>query len=135
LPKPTTVPREHPRAWGSVLWDHRDEVLSLRRARKTWKEIGEQLEKDHGVKLAHRTIRNFFDRYSRRLRKKGFPVGYEPQPSNLPAPDSPKLGQKKPAAPEAQPSTRTPEELAKDFMKQTSEIQHKPLLKPFEDEN
>jgi hypothetical protein len=93
--KPKVAPQEHPRAWGSVLWDHRDEVLAMRRGRKTWKEITEHLAQTHGVKLTYGTVRNFFVRYSKRLKTKNFPVGYGPEPTiadplpvSQPSPDS-----------------------------------------------
>jgi hypothetical protein len=76
---PASVPKEHPRAWNSALWDHVETIRALRRARKTWKEIGLHLEQAHGLRLAHRTIRNFYVRYTRRLRQQKFPAGYEPE--------------------------------------------------------
>jgi hypothetical protein len=87
------VPKEHPRAWNSALWDHVEAIRTLRRARKTWKEIGEHLEREHGLKLAHRTIRNFYVRYTRRLRSKTLPAGYEPDnEAAAPAPARPAAG-------------------------------------------
>jgi hypothetical protein len=105
--KPQTAPPEHPRAWGSVLWDHEKEVLAMRRARKTWKEIAEHLDQQHGVKLTYRTIRNFFDRYSKRLKEKNFPIGYGPEP-NPPSAPSPAL-----APPASAPAPIPPSDTAK----------------------
>lgn len=82
---PSPVPKEHPRAWNSALWDHVETLRTLRRSRKTWKEIAGHLEKAHGLKLSDRTIRNFFVRYTERSRAGTLPAGYEPEPPVRPS--------------------------------------------------
>src|SRR5438309_630886 len=89
-PKPQTArkpaPREHPGPWGSVLWDHLDEIRALRRKRKRWEDIALHLEKERGVKLTSRSIRNFFARAV----KAKLPLGFEPiAPSTSPAVEPP----------------------------------------------
>jgi ABC-type uncharacterized transport system involved in gliding motility auxiliary subunit len=77
-----------------VLWDHRDTIRALRKARRTWKEIGEHLQREHKLTLTHRTIRNFYVRYTKRLKSQTLPAGFEPEstapdPARPPAPQPP----------------------------------------------
>lgn len=95
-PPPSPVPKEHPRAWNSALWDHVETIRTLRRSRKTWKEIAEHLAKGHGLKLSDRTIRNFYVRYTARLRAGTLPAGYEPEPQPTPLPPEPQTPTRSP---------------------------------------
>jgi hypothetical protein len=93
---PSPVPKEHPRAWNSALWDHVETIRTLRRSRKTWKEVAGHLEKAHGLKLSDRTIRNFYVRYTARLRAGTLPAGYEPEPQPTPLPPEPQTPTRSP---------------------------------------
>src|ERR1700674_4336677 len=53
---------DHPGPWQSELWDHLEEIRSLRRARATWKDIAAQLGEKHGVQTPAAAVRNFFVR-------------------------------------------------------------------------
>src|SRR6266403_6237395 len=53
---------DHPGPWQSKLWDHLEEIRSLRRARATWKDIAAQLGEKHGVQITAAAVRNFFVR-------------------------------------------------------------------------
>jgi hypothetical protein len=48
--------------WQSKLWDHLEEIRSLRRARATWKDIAAHLGEKHGVQITAAAVRNFFVR-------------------------------------------------------------------------
>jgi hypothetical protein len=52
----------HTGPWGSVLWDHLNEIRVLRIKRKSWKDIASQLKIEHGIEVQPRTVRNFFVR-------------------------------------------------------------------------
>jgi hypothetical protein len=66
---------KHPGPWGSLLWNHIEEIRSLRIQRKRWKDIAEHLEKERGVKTSARAVRNFFVRS--RNPKLRLPAGLE----------------------------------------------------------
>jgi hypothetical protein len=51
--------QKHSGPWACPLWDHVDEIRSLRMARKSWEEVSVQMEK-HDIRLKARAIRNFF---------------------------------------------------------------------------
>jgi hypothetical protein len=53
---------DHPGPWQSELWDHLEEIRSLRRARATWKDIAAQLGEKHRVQITAAAVRNFFVR-------------------------------------------------------------------------
>jgi hypothetical protein len=96
-PERKAVPPFH-----SPLWQHWELIRSMRRARKTWKQVAEALEQVHGLKTSHKTIHNFVKR-ALRIRKEGrLPFGWEdpePEPSQpAPAPAKPAAGAK-PAPP------------------------------------
>jgi hypothetical protein len=81
------MPREHPGPWGSVLWDHLDEIRSMRRARKRWLDIETHLRQQHGIRITQRAIRNFFARATDPKQKR--PLGWEEPARPAPAPSSP----------------------------------------------
>jgi len=84
-------PLEHPGPWVSELWNHLEEIRTLRMQRKTWKQISKTLaDKTPSVKITPRTVRNFFVRS--RDPKLTLPAGLEhlrPIPPPQPAPDQP----------------------------------------------
>jgi len=86
------MPKDHPVAWASQLWPHLRLIQIMRRDRKTWVEITQYLEAEHGVKVTFRTVRNFFKRATDPNRKR--PLGFPPVPK---------------VPPEATPLTSTPD--------------------------
>jgi hypothetical protein len=65
--------------YSSPLEPHIDLVRSMRRGRKTWPEIARRLELEHGLKTSHKTVQNWFKRWSDRVSKgKPLPMGFEP---------------------------------------------------------
>ena len=61
----------HPKPFQSALWPHLGLIRKLRLGRKTWPEIGAELEK-LGVKVHPDTVGHFF----RRAQKARLPVGF-----------------------------------------------------------
>ena len=61
----------HPRPFQSALWPHLDLIRKLRLGRKTWPEVGAELEK-LGVSVHPDTIGHFF----RRAQKAKLPLGF-----------------------------------------------------------
>jgi transposase len=95
LPLP---PREHPHAWGSALWDHLEEIRSLRKRRATWKAVAEALA-EKGVRRHPAVVRRFFKRALTTRLPDGFEVNqpppketttttHAPPPVEQPAPES-----------------------------------------------
>jgi len=62
----------HPRPFQSALWPHLDLIRKLRLGRKTWPEIGAELEK-LGVSVHPDTVGHFF----RRAQKAKLPLGFQ----------------------------------------------------------
>src|ERR1700731_2503294 len=60
--KRVVIPKSHPPAWGSALWQHVDTIRSMRRARKKGREIAEYLTEKKGVPFSPSAVRNFFAR-------------------------------------------------------------------------
>lgn len=50
-----------------------EEIRQLRLRRRTWKQIAEQLEAEHGVKSAPSSVYEFFRRHRKRPAPLGFP--------------------------------------------------------------
>jgi hypothetical protein len=65
----------HTGPWGSVLWDHLNEIRALRIKRKSWKDIASHLKTEHGIGVQPRAVRNFFVRI--RNPKLKIPAGLE----------------------------------------------------------
>jgi len=87
----------HPRPFQSTLWPHLDLIRKLRLGRKTWPEIGAELEK-LGVLVHPDTVGHFFRRAQKTRLPRGFAEGVEagtvkeicvqPVPSDLPPIDA-----------------------------------------------
>jgi hypothetical protein len=71
----TRMPQDHPRPFGSVLWDHLEEVRTLREERKTWPEIVRFLQAHYDLTITAAAVRNFFVRS--RNPKRRIPAGFE----------------------------------------------------------
>jgi hypothetical protein len=69
------VPKHHPVAWQSALWDHLEEIRALRRKRQTWRQIAQQLRDEHRLEISYQAVRNFFVRAT--APKRRIPVGLE----------------------------------------------------------
>lgn len=83
-------PREHPVAWQSPLWAHHGTIRELRQARKSWPQVAEHLEREHGLKVTWRTVRRFFARATKRAKSGKLPLGFTaPEPAKAPAPPPP----------------------------------------------
>jgi hypothetical protein len=101
----------------------------MRRSRKGWQEIADHLEKQHGLKVTHRTLFRFFARATDPKRKR--PLGFEEAHPATPA--APELStDQTPAARAAAPSaSQKAREQARriqhDFQRKLSE----PLIKPY----
>jgi hypothetical protein len=67
-------PKDHPGPWESQLWDHIEEIRSLRRQRRKWKDIAAELALK-GVTISPAAVRNFFIRS--RSPKLKLPAGLE----------------------------------------------------------
>jgi hypothetical protein len=109
-------PEEHPKPFQSQLWPHLERIRALRRERKMWPEIAEILDRDHGVHLSYRTIRNFFIRARNPNRR--IPAGFEeilgakpasPAPVSPPEVSSPQANPSEPVQPTENPSGAEPE--------------------------
>jgi hypothetical protein len=73
--------------FSSPLRAHIALIRSLRRARKTWQEIAQVLEREHGLKASYKTIQAFFKRV---VARDTLPLGFEPdQPKPQPPPARP----------------------------------------------
>ena len=85
-------PTDHPAPYQSKLREHEELIRSLVRKQLTWTEIAEQLQRDHGLKIAPKTIYSFFKRQSR-PRPKNHPIrlrqGRPMQPSTAAEPATP----------------------------------------------
>jgi hypothetical protein len=118
-PKGSQPPRDHPGPWGSVLWDHLEAIRDLRRKRKRWSDIAVHLEKEHGVKITSRAIRNFF---ARAIKAK-LPLGFEPT-SLLPK------ASPTPAPPASAPSPQIPDEVAAEFDRRAKALREQNAKRP-----
>ena len=76
--KRVVLPKSHPPAWGSALWQHVDTIRSMRRSRKKWREIAEYLTEEKCVPISPSAVRNFFARATDPHRPR--PLGFEPIP-------------------------------------------------------
>jgi hypothetical protein len=83
--KRVVIPKSHPPAWGSALWQHVDTIRSMRRARKKWREIAEYLTEQKRVPISPSAVRNFFARATDPDRSR--PLGFEPIPLQTDDPD------------------------------------------------
>jgi hypothetical protein len=80
--KRVVIPKSHPPAWGSALWEHVDTIRSMRRARKKWREIAAHLT-ENGVPISAPSVRNFFARATDPEKRR--PLGFVAVPLTEPA--------------------------------------------------
>ena len=62
------------RPWRSLLLPHLDEIRTMRRARRTWREIAGHLRAAHGIKIAPSNVYRFF---KRSVQRRKLPLGFE----------------------------------------------------------
>jgi hypothetical protein len=54
--------KDHPGPWGSVLWDHLEEIRKWRMARTKWTDVVVRLKEEHNITITAAAARNFFVR-------------------------------------------------------------------------
>ena len=91
MKKKVVIPKSHPPAWGSALWQHVDTIRLMRRSRKKWREIADYLTHEKGVPISAPSVRNFFARATDP--KKSRPLGFEPVPLDPPPQSAPAVQQ------------------------------------------
>lgn len=79
------------KAFHSILEPHRELIQSLRRSRKTWKEIAQTLAREKGVSVTLQGVYQFYRRWTRRSR-----TGHWEQESPAPQPTTEPSSHKKP---------------------------------------
>jgi len=102
----------------SKLQEHWPAIRALRARRKTWQEIAEELEREHGCRTQRQSVMEFY----RRKIKGRVPLGFEPEPeSTRPARPTPAV------APVVQWDT----EVAAGFFDPPSAEPVKPVKRPY----
>jgi hypothetical protein len=97
----------------------------MRRSRKGWQEIADHLEKQHGLKVTHRTLFRFFARATDPKRKR--PLGFEDPPVAPELSTDQTTATRAPVPSASQKAREQARRIRQDFQQKSSE----PFIKPY----